>query len=139
LLEELIPGAVQVSGKDSDEEKEEKLVAFQRGEATKLVIKPVIGAWGLNLQMCSHMTAFVSHSHEQDYQCIRRCYRFGQQNTVRVDRILSDGERNVLANQVRKTEQADMMFENLVRYMRDALTIQRTRVFTKEQELPPWL
>lgn len=139
LLEELIPGAVQVSGGDSDEEKEEKLVAFQSGHVTKLVIKPVIGAWGLNLQMCDHMTSFASHSHEQDYQCVRRCYRFGQKNTVTVDRIFSDGERRVMQNLKRKAEMADTMFENLVRYMRDAMHIQRGRVFTQEVELPSWL
>jgi hypothetical protein len=33
LLEELIPGAVQVSGKDSDDAKEERLLAFADGQA----------------------------------------------------------------------------------------------------------
>ena len=44
LLERLIPGCIQVSGKDSDESKEEKLVAFSAGQVKKLVIKPKIGA-----------------------------------------------------------------------------------------------
>ena len=43
LLESLVPGAIQVSGSDTDDAKEEKL---PRSPAAKrvLVIKPVIGA-----------------------------------------------------------------------------------------------
>jgi hypothetical protein len=78
LLERLIPDAAQVSGADSDEAKEEKFLAFARGELRVLVTKPKIGAWGLNFQHCAHVTTFPSHSFEQYYQGIRRCWRFGQ-------------------------------------------------------------
>jgi SNF2 family DNA or RNA helicase len=44
-----------------------------------LVIKPKIGAWGLNWQHCAHVVTFaVTHSYEQYYQSVRRCWRFGQ-------------------------------------------------------------
>jgi hypothetical protein len=78
LLEKMIPDAIQVSGKDSDDAKEEKLLAFAKGQARVLVTKPSIGAWGLNFQHCNHMTFFPSHSFEQYYQGVRRCWRFGQ-------------------------------------------------------------
>lgn len=139
MLEKLIPGSVQVSGKDSDESAEEKLTAFAEGQVANLVTKHAIGAYGLNWQHCAHMTSFVDHSYERDYQAIRRCYRFGQKRSVTVDRILSDGESNVLVNLRRKAEQADMLFENIVRYMRDALHITRGRTFDKKEELPSWL
>jgi hypothetical protein len=49
LLEKLIPGAVQVSGSDSDEAKEEKFLAFVSGEARVLVTKGSIAGWGSQL------------------------------------------------------------------------------------------
>lgn len=139
LIERLVPGAVQVSGRDSDEAKEEKFEAFASGQARVLVTKPVIGAWGLNWQHCAHMTAFAGHSFEQHYQTVRRFWRFGQKRRVIVDHVLSDGEQRVLANLQRKAEQADRMFAEIVRHMQDELGIQRGRDFTTPEELPPWL
>ena len=62
LLTKLIPGAVQVSGKDSDDDKEAKFNAFSAGNIRCLVTKPKIGAFGLNWQHCAHETFFPSHS-----------------------------------------------------------------------------
>jgi hypothetical protein len=62
LLEEIIKGSVQVSGADSDEEKEEKFTAFASGKIKDLITKPKIGAWGLNFQNCAHVVSFASQS-----------------------------------------------------------------------------
>lgn len=139
LLEKLIPDAVQVSGTDSDDEKEEKFAAFSNGSARVLVIKPVIGAWGLNWQHCAHMTVFAGYSFEQYYQGVRRCWRFGQRNPVVVDHVASDGETEVLANRQRKAAQSDKMFAALVEHMRDGMHIDRTGYGSKEEEVPSWL
>jgi hypothetical protein len=53
LLERLIPGAVQVSGSDDDERKEEIFAAFRHGQIAKLVTKPKIAAFGMNWQHCA--------------------------------------------------------------------------------------
>lgn len=139
LLERLIPGAVQVSGRDSDEEKDEKFTSFSSGQTRVIVTKPIIGAWGLNWQHCAHMTTFSGHSFEQHYQTVRRFWRFGQTQTVTVDHVLSDGEQRVLANLRRKSEQAERMFTELTQHMAAELAIQRGRVFTKEESIPSWL
>jgi hypothetical protein len=139
LLERLIPGAVQVSGSDPDEAKEEKFLAFQAGQARVLVTKPKIGAWGLNFQHCAHVTFFPSHSFEQYYQAVRRCWRFGQKRRVRVDVVATEGERDVLANLQRKARAADKMFGDLVHYMNDAAGIARGVPFTKAEQVPAWL
>jgi hypothetical protein len=139
LLANLIPGAVEVSGTDKDEAKEEKFNAFSTGQAKVLVTKPKIGAWGLNWQHCSHMTMFSSHSFEQEYQAIRRCWRFGQEREVVVDRVLADGESRVAENLQRKAEQADKMFAELTRHIRDELAIERGRTFGVDEEMPEWL
>jgi hypothetical protein len=99
----------------------------------------VIGAWGLNYQHCSHITFFPSHSFEQYYQGVRRCWRFGQKNEVRVDIVTTEGERGVLKNLQRKAAQADQMFSNLVAEMNSAMSIARASNFTRQQEIPQWL
>lgn len=138
-LEELIPDAVQVSGKDSDDAKEEKLMAFADGKARVLVTKPKIGAWGLNFQHCSHVTFFPSHSFEQYYQGVRRCWRFGQDKPVTVDIITTEGERGVLKNLQRKAAQADTMFSSLVAEMNAALAIEKAAQFHEQERIPAWL
>lgn len=139
LLEELIPGAVQVSGSDSDSAKEERLLAFADGKARVLVTKPKIGGWGLNFQHCAHVTCFPSHSFEQYYQSIRRCYRFGQKRDVVVDIVATEGERGVLQNLQRKAVKADEMFSALIREMQHAMGVERSTSYTNPEVIPQWL
>lgn len=139
LLEKLISGAVQVAGSNSDEEKEERLMAFAAGEIKCLVTKSKIAGFGLNFQSCSHMTFFPSHSFEQYYQSVRRCWRFGQKKPVRVDLISSDGESGVIKNLQRKATAADEMFSSIVAHMNEELRISRTSDFEENVEVPSWL
>ena len=139
MLEQMIPDAVQVSGGDSDDAKEERLEAFAEGKARVLVTKPKIGAWGLNFQHCNHVTFFPSHSFEQYYQAVRRCWRFGQKRPVTVDIVTTEGERGVMRNLQRKAQQADAMFSNLVAEMNRAIGIERVNNMTERVEVPSWL
>lgn len=139
LLERLIPDAVQVAGKDSDDVKESRLMDFADGRARVLVTKPKIGAWGLNFQHCAHVTFFPSHSFEQYYQGVRRSWRFGQTQPVTVDIVTTEGERGVLRNLQRKAAQADKMFSSLVAEMNAALAIAKAARFNVQEEIPAWL
>ena len=138
LLEKLIPGAVQVSGSDPLEAKEERLTAFSRGEIRVLVSKPAVAAWGMNWQHCHRMTYFPDHSYERHYQAVRRCWRFGQEHPVTVDVITTPGSARALENLQRKSAQADRMFESLTAHMRDALAVRRSEVYDREVEVPAW-
>lgn len=138
LLTKLIDGAVEILGSELAEAKEEKLAAFTRGEIRVLVTKPSIGAWGLNWQHCHRMTYFPSHSYEQWYQAVRRCWRFGQKRPVEVDVITTEGGSRVLANLQRKSDQADRMFTELVAHMNQAQSIDAHR-YNKTLEVPAWL
>lgn len=139
LLEKIIPNAMQVSGAHSDEEKEERFLAFSSGQLPILVTKPTIGAFGLNWQHCSHMTFFPSHSFEQYYQGVRRCWRFGQTRPVMVDIVTTDGEMGVLKNLQRKSEAASAMFAMLVKEMQNAQSIKRHNSRNQNPEVPTWL
>lgn len=140
LLTRLIPGALQVKGAHSDEQKEEAYRAFSSGERRVLVIKPKIGAWGMNWQFCSHVVTFASHSYEQYYQSVRRCWRFGQTSPVTVDIVATEGERHVRENMARKSEAADRMFTELVAHMNNSTSLKRASAdFTNNTEIPSWL
>jgi hypothetical protein len=139
MLEKMIPDAIQVSGKDSDDAKEEKLMSFARGQSRVLVIKPKIGALGLNFQHCNHMTFFPSHSFEQYYQGVRRCWRFGQKRPVTVDIVTTEGEQRVLRNLQHKAVQAEQMFSNLVEQMNYSMKSNKINHHIKQLEVPSWL
>jgi hypothetical protein len=139
MLEKLVPDALQVSGRDTDESKEEKLIAFSKGESRGLIIKPKIGAWGLNWQHCNHTVFFPTHSYEQYYQAIRRFWRFGQKRNVNVDMIFTEGDEQVITNLKRKQRQADEMFDHLVEEMNNSLAVNNVRSFNQTLEVPSWL
>jgi hypothetical protein len=139
LLERLIPDAAQIAGRTPDARKVELYEAFADGRQRVLVIKPKIGAWGLNWQHCAHVVTFASHSYEQHYQSVRRCWRFGQKRPVTVDVIATEGEARVLANMRSKSDRAALMFEQLVAQMNDATTINRTNLYTNSTKVPQWL
>jgi len=135
----LINGSVEVEGSDSEEKKEECFAAFANGDIRVLVTKSSIAGFGLNWQHCAHMTFFPSHSYEQYYQSMRRCWRFGQRNAVNVDIITTEGQSNVLQNLERKSEQAQQMFERLVQMMWQELKIEKRTEATKKVKVASWL
>lgn len=139
LLEKMIPDCVQIKGSMKDDEKEEALIAFSSGQIKRLITKPKIGAWGLNWQHCSNVVTFPSHSFEQYYQAVRRCYRFGQKNSVTVSIIVSEGEAGIIKNLRRKQEQVNRMFRELCCHMNDAMHIVNKDYFPEKEVLPSWL
>jgi hypothetical protein len=138
-LEQMIPGARQIAGSTPDEEKIEIYEDFANGKLRVLVIKPKIGAWGLNWQHCAHVVTFASHSYEQFYQSVRRCWRFGQQNRVRLDVVATEGEVRVMSNMRAKANKAEKMYAALVQEMNRAEGVKRTNEYTNETEVPQWL
>ena len=138
MLEREIADSVQVKGSQHMDEKEELILAFLRGEARVLVTKAKIAGLGLNMQHCAHVVTFVDHSYEKFYQCIRRCFRFGQKRPVRLDVIATEGEVNVRANMERKEAMASEMLSAIVKYMNQSQKVTK-RKSTKKVTVPTWL
>jgi hypothetical protein len=82
---------------------------------------------------------FASHSYEQFYQSVRRCWRFGQDAPVTVDVIYTEGEQRVRENMARKAQAADRMFTELVAHMRDAQQLARVQSGRARVKVPAWL
>ena len=118
-LAKLIPGAVNVHGSMSPDEKTELLMAFTDGEIRTLVTKPSIAGHGMNWQHCARM-AFVGlkDSFEATYQATRRCHRYGQTRRVHAHVILSELEGQIAQNVARKELEAEATRSELVAAMR---------------------
>lgn len=121
LLARLVPGAVNVSGSWSPEEKADALLGFADGRIRVLITKPSIAAFGLNWQHCARMVFVgLSDSYEAYYQSIRRCYRFGQERVVHAHVVLSELEGQIAVNVARKEREASHITSGLVAEMRAA-------------------
>lgn len=115
-----IPGAVNLTGSDADDQKEMKIADFLSGKTRVLISKPSICGFGLNFQHCRD-TGFVglNDSFEQVFQAVRRFWRFGQTKPVNVHFIAAETEGAVVANLKRKEADAERMAASMVMHMAD--------------------
>jgi hypothetical protein len=141
LLEKIVPNAVQVSGSMSDEEKEERLIAFVKGDILHLITKPKIGGFGMNWQHCWNQTYFPDDSYEKFYQCLRRCWRFGQAHEVYCYIVSSDRQSRMVQNMLRKERQANEMYDGIVHNMMEFQAEKRQDKDNgdKKVKVPTWL
>lgn len=138
--------AVLVEGSQSPDEKAARIEAFVRGDVRTLVTKSSIAGFGLNLQMCARQVFVgLSDSWESYYQAIRRSWRFGQARPVEVMVVISEPERPIFENVLRKEREAQAMATALVRYVADFEKAEiiggRRLVYTPtaQVEVPAWL
>lgn len=118
LAEKLIPGAIQVAGRHSDEQKEDRMIGFSEGRYQKLISKSSIAGFGMNWQHCANVGyCGLSDSYEMFYQSLRRFYRFGQENEVNCNIVTSEAEGAVVKNIQRKEADADRMALEMVKHM----------------------
>lgn len=143
-----IGGAEEVTGSMTDDEKEAALMRFLTGTSRVLVSKASICGHGLNMQHVSTVVfCGVSHSFEQWYQAVRRCWRFGQMRPVDVHIISSELEGRVvesLKEKQRKAEELSLETRGYVgKYVRDAVTSlgRQTIAYEAHQRIkwPSWL
>ena len=112
-LRKLIPGAIEVRGSDTIEQKESNLLGFAEGKFRVLITKTKIAQFGMNFQnCCNQVFASLDFSFEGLYQAIRRSYRFGQKNQVNIYIVTTDTMENVVQSINRKQRQfEEMQFE----------------------------
>ena len=138
-LVKMVPGAVNLSGSDSDDEKERKFEAFKTGEIKYLVTKPQIAAMGVNWQHVNAFTYFDDYSYEQYYQAVRRMWRYGQTRPVYGYNIGTEGLSAVTRNRARKAEKAQHMFDQMMSHMLEAQSRAAKQHETMKPKFPGWL
>lgn len=110
-----IPGAVQLTGSQTPEEKADAVIKFAAGEIRVIVTKPSIAGFGVNWQNCCKMVwASISYSYEQFYQAVRRCWRFGQKSEVTVHCVFAETESRAWRAIQSKQSAGDDMMEQMV-------------------------
>ena len=143
-----VTGAVEVTGTMPDWQKEQALISFTEGTAKRIVTKPAICGFGLNWQHCGNVVRLgIDDSYEQDYQVIRRQWRFGRTEPVHVHRIITDRDSRTVDSQKRKQEQhlklSRGMIEAVSERTREEISGQkRERVEYRPQqkmEMPEWI
>lgn len=137
-LSELDRDAVEIIGGMSIDQKEEILVSFAKGEIKRLITKAKMTSMGLNWQHCNHAVFFPTWSYEQYYQAIRRFWRFGQQNEVTCDMVISEGQERVMEALEQKTQKAIDLYENLVQAANKTFT-HSAKEFNQTIQLPEFL
>lgn len=121
LCTRLIDGAREVKGSDDPEDKARALLGFGDGDFRVMVTKPKIAGFGMNWQHCKRMVfAGPTHSYEQFYQSVRRCWRFGQEHEVEVIIITTPADGAIVSNMRRKQDAAEEMAESMLDLVRDA-------------------
>ena len=117
LIAKMLPDAINVQGSDSPEYKAKYLNGFAKGEFKTLVTKTSIASFGMNYQNCNEMV-FLSYDFkfEAFYQAVRRCYRFGQKNKVKVHILIPESQINVRANILEKQQRHFEMINEMAKY-----------------------
>ena len=129
MLAKMIPGAKEIRGSQTPEEKERLLLGFADGDFRAIVTKPKLAGFGVNWQHCAHAVfASISFSYEQHYQAVRRSHRFGQTERVRNDIVISDTEASIWDAVNTKAEKHDEMKRRMATAMREAQSGAKTRV-----------
>ena len=138
-----IPGAVEIRGSMSADEKERKLSAFSDGEIRVLVTKASIAGFGLNWQHCARTVfAGISFSYESFYQAVRRHWRFRQARDVHCHIVVADTESAIWDIVSRKAgdheEMKLQMSQSMARAHKSERALHTYQPF-EERALPAWI
>lgn len=116
----LIPDSENLQGSDSRDMKINVISRFISGDLRVLVSKPKIAGFGMNFQNANTMIFMgLSDSWESYYQCIRRCWRYGQKKTVNVHIVVTDHEEEIVDNVRRKENESNKLTSEIISAARE--------------------
>jgi len=116
-LSKLIPNNKNVQGSDKPSVKADNLNGFANKKFDNLITKTSIASFGMNYQQCNNMI-FTSYDFkfEAFYQAVRRCYRFGQKNKVKVHILVPESQVNVRKSILEKEKKHKEMISQMANY-----------------------
>ena len=116
-LNKVLNDSVNVQGSDKAEFKAKNLNGFAKKEFKTLITKTSIASFGMNYQQCFNMV-FTSYDFkfEAFYQAVRRCYRFGQKNKVKVHLLVPESQVNVRSSILKKQDRHFHMINEMSKY-----------------------
>ena len=129
--------SVNVQGSDNPEYKAKNLNGFAEKKFKNLITKTSIASFGMNYQQCHNMI-FTSYDFkfEQFYQAVRRCYRFGQKNKVKVHLLVPESQINVRKSILEKEKKHKEMIKQMSKYSSNTnYKINKSKINVKEKEI----
>jgi len=116
-LNKVLNDSINVQGSDKPNVKANNLNGFANNEFQNLITKTSIASFGMNYQQCFNMV-FTSYDFkfEAFYQAVRRCYRFGQKNKVKVHLLVPESQVNVRKSILEKEKKHKDMISQMARY-----------------------
>lgn len=119
-IEAALPGAGSIDGNTPIDERHRIVDDFKAGRLRTLITKPKILGFGLNLQICTRQIfSGLQDSYEEYYQAVKRSNRIGSTKPLNVHIPVSDVERPMVENVLRKasrveadTREQEEMFRN---------------------------
>jgi SNF2 family DNA or RNA helicase len=116
----VLPEAASLDGSTPQAERQRIVDDFKAGRVRVLISKPKILGFGLNLQICTRQVfSGLQDSYEEYYQAVKRSNRIGSTKPLNVHIPVSDVERPMVENVLRKarrveadTREQEAMFRN---------------------------
>jgi len=136
-LNKVIKNSVNVQGSDTPEYKAKHLNGFAKNQFQNLITKTSIASFGMNYQNCHNMI-FTSYDFkfESFYQAVRRCYRFGQKEKVKVHLLIPESQRNVRKTILEKQERHNQMIKEMAKYSSDTnYSINNNKIMIDNKEI----
>lgn len=121
VLASMVPGAESIDGSTPYENRERIIESFKSGTLKTLVTKPKILGFGLNLQIATrHVFSSLQDSYESYYQAVKRSNRIGSTVPLNVHIPVTEVERPMVDNVLRKSGMVQRDTEEQERIFRDA-------------------
>lgn len=107
-IENVLPDAASIDGNTPQEERQRLVDEFKAGRIRVLITKPKILGFGLNLQVCTRQVfSGLQDSYEEYYQAVKRSNRIGSTKPLNVHIPVSDVERPMVENVLRKARRVE--------------------------------
>ena len=120
-IEAVLPEAASIDGNTPLEERQRIVDDFKAGRVRVLITKPKILGFGLNLQVCTRQVfSGLQDSYEEYYQAVKRSNRIGSTKPLMVHIPVSDVERPMVENVLRKARRVEADTREQEAMFRDA-------------------
>lgn len=107
-IEQVLPEAASLDGSTPQAERQRIVDDFKAGRVRVLISKPKILGFGLNLQICTRQVfSGLQDSYEEYYQAVKRSNRIGSTKPLNVHIPVSDVERPMVDNVLRKAKRVE--------------------------------
>lgn len=107
-LAQELPDAASIDGSTPIEKREQLIAEFKAGERRVLISKPKVLGFGLNLQIATRQVwSGLEDSYEEFYQGVKRSNRYGSTKPLNVHIPVTDIERPMIENVMRKADRVD--------------------------------